>query len=126
MTVSEVLKKLETLGSPETIAGMKRFGIETAESFGITAPVLKKCAREVKRQSPDRHALALELWNTGNYDARAVAFFIDDPKQVSPEQMESWANDFDNWATVDGACGYLFCRTSYAYEKPFEWANRGE
>lgn len=126
MTVSEVLKKLESLGSPENIAGMKRFRIETAESFGITAPVLKQFAREVKKQTPDRHALALKLWDTGNYDARAIAFIIDDPKQVSPEQMEIWAKDFDNWATVDGACSYLFCRTPYAYEKAFEWANREE
>lgn len=126
MTVSEVLKKLESLGSPENIAGMKRFRIETPESFGITAPVLKQFAREVKKQTPDRHALALRLWDTGNYDARAIAFIIDDPKQVSPEQMEIWAKDFDNWATVDGACSYLFCRTPYAYEKAFEWANREE
>src|SRR4030095_2175579 len=126
MTVSEVLKKLESLGSPENIATMERFGIETAESYGITAPVLKQFAREVKKQAPDRHALALKLWDTGNYEARAVAFIIDDPNQVSPAQMESWAEDFDNWATVDGACSYLFCRTPYAYEKPFEWAKREE
>ena len=126
MTVSEVLKKLEPLGSPENIAGMKRFGIEARESFGITAPVLKQFAREVKKQVPDRHAFALKLWETGNYEARAIAFLIDDPKQVSPEQMENWASDFDNWATVDGVCGYLFCRTPYAYEKAFEWATREE
>lgn len=126
MTVSEVLRKLESLGSPENIAGMKRFGIETADSFGITAPVLKEFAKEVKKETPDRHSLALKLWDTGNYDARAIAFIIDDPEQVSPEQMESWAKDFDNWATVDGACGYLFCRTPHAYQKPFEWANREE
>ena len=29
-----------------------------------------------------------------------------------------------NWATVDGTCGYLFCRAPFAYEKAFEWAER--
>jgi 3-methyladenine DNA glycosylase AlkD len=38
--------------------------------------------------------------------------------------MDAWAKDFDNWATVDGTCSYLFCRTSYAYEKAVEWATR--
>jgi 3-methyladenine DNA glycosylase AlkD len=38
--------------------------------------------------------------------------------------MEAWAADFDNWATVDGTCSYLFCRTPFAYEKAFEWAER--
>ena len=126
MTVAEVLKKLASLGSPENVASMERFGISTPQSFGITAPVLKQFAREVKNQAADRHQLALQLWETGNYEARAVAFLIDDPRQVSPEQMENWAADFDNWATVDGACSYLFCRTPFAYEKAFEWPSREE
>ncbi len=122
MAVLEIIKKLKSLGSPENMAGMERFGIVTTKSFGITAPVLKQYAKEVKNQTLDRHALALELWRTGIYDARAVAFLIDDPKKVTLEQMDAWAKDFDNWATVDGTCGYLFCRTPFAYEKAFQWA----
>jgi 3-methyladenine DNA glycosylase AlkD len=122
MTVAETLKELESLGSPANVAGMERFGIVTAKSFGLTAPVLKQFAREVKKRTKDRHTLALDLWETGVYDARAVAFLIDDPKCVTQEQMDAWARDFDNWATVDGTCSYLFCRTPFAYEKAFEWA----
>lgn len=124
MTVTEVIKKLKSLGNPENVVGMERFGIVTTKSFGLTAPVLKQYAREVKKQAEDRHALALELWETGIYDARAVAFLIDDPKQVTKKQMDAWARDFDNWATVDGTCGYLFCRTPFAYEKAVEWATK--
>lgn len=124
MTVAEIVKKLESLGSPENVAGMERFGIVTVKSFGLTAPVLKQFAKEVKKAADDRHALAQELWDTGIYDARAVAFLIDDPKQVTRKQMEDWARDFDNWATVDGTCSYLFCRTPFAYEKAFEWVDR--
>src|SRR5215207_3142682 len=126
MTAAEILKRLESLGSTANVSGMERFGIVTASSFGISTPVLKQIAREVKKQANDHHALALELWETANYEARAIAFLIDDPKKVSPEQMESWAADFDNWATVDGTCCYLFCRTPYAYEKAFEWPTRDE
>jgi 3-methyladenine DNA glycosylase AlkD len=96
----------------------------TMKSFGITAPILKQYARVVKKQADDRHALAQGLWKTGIYDARAVAFLIDDPNQVTKKQMDAWARDFDNWATVDGTCGYLFCRTPFAYEKAFEWAGK--
>ena len=124
MTVADILKKLASLGSSANIAGMERFGIVTSQSFGITAPVLKQFAREVKKQAIDRHTLALQLWETGNYEARAVAFLIDDPRKVTPQQMEDWAADFDNWAAVDGTCSYLFCRTPFAYEKAFEWATR--
>jgi 3-methyladenine DNA glycosylase AlkD len=122
MTVTEIIDELRVLGRTENVAGMERFGILTTKAFGITAPVLKQYAREVKKQAVDKHALALELWETGIYDARAVAFLIDDPKKVTQKQMDAWAADFDNWATVDGACGYLFCRTPFAYEKAVEWA----
>jgi len=124
MTVKEIIDKLSVLHSPENVAGRERFGIVTQKSFGITAPVLKQFTKEVKKDATDRHALALELWETGIYDARAVAFLIDDPKLVTPKQMNAWAKDFDNWATVDGTCGYLFCRTPFAYEKAVEWAGR--
>src|SRR5688572_5162180 len=124
MNCNEVVIQLRSLASPDNVAGMERFGIVTGEALGLTAPVLKALAKDVKKNTKDRHALALELWETGIYEARAVAFLIDDPKSVTEKQMEAWASDFDNWATVDGACGYLFCRTSFAYEKAFEWAER--
>lgn len=124
MTVDEKLAQLKVLGSPENVAGMERFGITPAIAFGIPTPVLKQFAKVLKKQEVDRHALALELWETGIYDARAVAFMIDDPKQVTPGQMDDWAGDFDNWATVDGTCSYLFCRTPFAYEKAFEWVEK--
>ena len=124
MTVDEVVKKLASLGSIKNVEGMAYFAITTKKSFGVPAPVLKQFSREVKKQAEDRHSLAQELWETEIYDARAVAFLIDDPKKVTKKQMDVWAKDFDNWATVDGTCSYLFCRTPFAYEKAFEWAEK--
>jgi len=122
MTIDEVLQRLASLGRPEYVESMSRFGITAVKSFGISTPVLKQFASEVKKQADDPHLLALELWKTGNYDARAVAFLIDDPKKVTRKQMDAWAADFDNWATVDGTCCYLFCRSAFAYEKVVEWS----
>jgi 3-methyladenine DNA glycosylase AlkD len=124
MKADEVIAGLSELGNPLNVAGMERYAIVTAKSFGVPTPVLKQFAKVVKKQANDRHALAQDLWETGIYDARAVAFLIDDPKLVTKKQMDAWANDFDNWATVDGTCSYLFCRTPFAYEKAVEWAGK--
>jgi len=124
MTVDEVIAGLKELGNPENVARMERYAIVTAKSFGVPTPALKQFAKEVKKRATDRHMLAQELWETGIYDARAVGFLIDDPKLVTKKQMEAWAKDFDNWATVDGTCCYLFCRTPFAYEKAVEWAGK--
>lgn len=122
MPVTDIIYQLRLLGTPAKVAGMERFGIVTAESFGVPTPILKKYAKELKKRNVDRHALALKLWETGIYEARAVAFLIDDHRKVTRQQMDEWARDFDNWATVDGACGYLFSRTEFAYEKAAKWA----
>jgi len=126
MTTAEIMRELRALSDPAKIADLERYAIKTPKAFGIRAPELKAFARELKKLVKDRHATALELWDTGNYDARAIAFLIDDPKKVTTAQMDAWATDFDNWATVDGACGYLFCRTPFAYNKVLEWCDRDE
>jgi len=126
MTTDEIIKKLESLENPANIAGMARFGITAKKAFGISAPVLKSLAKDVKKQTNERHKLALELWESEIHEARIIAYLIDDAKQVSPEQMDDWAADFDNWAICDGACGHLFCKTEFAYRKVFEWSEREE
>lgn len=126
MNVREILKRLDALGSPENVAGMARYGIVTKKAFGVSAPQLKQLAKEIKKETEDCHSLALKLWKTGVHDARAIAYLIDDPKQVTEQQMDAWADDFDNWAIVDGTCGYLFCRTPFARKKIIEWSERDE
>ncbi len=126
MTADEIVKKLESLENPANVEGMKRFGIVTKKTFGVSAPVLKQLARDIKNQTHDRHSLALELWETGIHEARAIAYLIDNPKEVNAKQMDSWVQDFDNWAICDSTCGHLFSRTSYAYQKVLEWSESEE
>ena len=124
MTADEIIAELRELADPSRIGVYDRYAIKTKELLGISAPEVKAFAKEVKKLVKDRHATAAELWASGIYEARSVAYLIDDPKLVTPEQMDAWCADFDNWATVDGTCGYLFCRTAFAYDKAFEWCER--
>ncbi len=120
MTVDDILKKLQQLGTPENVAGMARFAITTEKVYGVSAPQIKEIAREIGKD----HDLALKLWQTGVLEARGLACLVDDPKAVTESQMESWVTDLDNWATCDTVTGYLFDKTPYAYDKAFEWAER--
>ncbi|HNQ15328.1 MAG TPA: DNA alkylation repair protein [Pyrinomonadaceae bacterium] len=122
MHVDEIIRELESLGNPDNVAGMARYGIVTKRALGVAAPELRALAKRIKKVAADRHSLALELWQTGIHEARAIAFLIDDPKLVTPEQMDAWAADFDNWAICDSTCGNLFSYTPFAYEKAYEWA----
>jgi 3-methyladenine DNA glycosylase AlkD len=122
MKYREVMNKLKALGSPENVAGMARFGIQPRNAYGVSAPAVRRLAKEI---GTDRR-LAQQLWRSGNHDARGLAALIDDPAVVDARQMESWAKDFDSWAVVDGACNNLFRKTAFAHRKAIEWAKREE
>lgn len=101
---------------------MARYGINTQGTLGISIYTLRPLAKEIGVN----HALALELWESGVHEARLLAAFIEDPEQVTSEQMERWVSDFDSWDVCDQVCSNLFDRTPYAYTKAFEWSGREE
>ena len=119
---TEVMQELERLANPQRLEGMARVGINTQASLGISLYDLRKLAKTIGRD----HHLALELWKSGIHEARLLACFVDDPKQVTPQQMEEWVLDFDSWDICDQCCTDLFDQTPYAWEKAFVWMEREE
>ncbi|MBW8012596.1 MAG: DNA alkylation repair protein [Chloroflexi bacterium] len=117
-----VLGRLQAMGDPEDAAGMARFGINIEKAYGIRIPELRKLAKELGKD----HQLALELWDSGMHEARILASMLDDPKQVTEDQMEAWVSDFNSWDLCDQCCGNLFDKTPYAYDKVVEWSARPE
>lgn len=113
----EILRRLEALGDPKAVAGMARFGVDVPKAWGVSAPKLRALAKEVGKD----HRLAEHLWQSGVHDARLLATLVDDPARVTPHQMDGWAKDFNSWAVCDAACGCLFDKTPYAWEKALEW-----
>jgi 3-methyladenine DNA glycosylase AlkD len=120
--VAPILSELRAMGSERDRAGMARYGINVADAFGVSIYELRKVA---KRLGTD-HSLALELWATGNHEARLLACFVDDPAAVTPKQMETWARGFDSWDICDQATTSLFDVTTHAWAKAAEWAGRDQ
>jgi len=118
MTLPETLDLLKEKSSPQYLAGMLRFGIDNSKALGVKVPEIRKLAKIIKKD----HQLAEELWQSGIHEARLLATMIADPKQVTPEQMDSWTNDFTSWDLCDQACGNLFDRTPFAIDKAFEYS----
>jgi len=99
---------------------MLRYGIPNENAFGVSVGKIQKLSKELGRN----HELALALWETGFYEARMLAAFVDDPKLVTPAQMDRWCKDFDNWGIVDTVCFKLFDVTPHAWKKVEQWSNR--
>lgn len=116
LDLDEIIHRLETMGNPEALEGMSRFGITTKKAYGVSVPKLRTLTKEIGRD----HKIALSLWDTGIHEARILAGMVDDPKMVIGDRMESWARDFDSWDIVDSSCGSLFDKTPFAVGKALE------
>jgi len=99
---------------------MKRFGISGETIYGISIPEVRSLAKETGLN----HELAIGLWKSDVHEARILASMIDDPRLVTPGQMEEWVRDFDSWDLCDQCCGNLFDKTEFAYAKAREWSTR--
>ncbi|OPZ77688.1 MAG: DNA alkylation repair enzyme [Actinobacteria bacterium ADurb.Bin444] len=121
MTLDEVIAELREQADKKAVAGMHRVGINPRGTLGVQIPKLQKLARRIGVD----HALALDLWATGVHEARILAAMVDDPAQLTEEQMDRWAQAFDSWDVCDQVSKYLFGRSPLAYEKAKEWAGHG-
>lgn len=116
--IEKIKKYLEPQGSERNLFGMQRFGIKFEKAYGVNIPVIRKLARDYRRN----HELALELWETKIHELMLLAIFIDDYKQVTKAQMNKWVKDFKSWDICDQCCSNLFEKTPYAFDKIFEWS----
>lgn len=117
MNKNEIVKLLKSQRNPKNVEGMTRFGINPKNTLGISIPFLRNLAKKIGKN----HKLAQDLWKTEIHEARLLAGFIDDPKQVSDKQMEEWVVDFDSWDICDQVCSNLFDKTPFAYKKIEGW-----
>lgn len=122
MTAREIVAELESLANPANVAGMARYGINPANTLGVSIPALRGMAKRIGKD----HTLALELWKTGIHEARILAGLVDEPARVTEAQLERWAKDFNSWDVCDGLCSNLFDRTPFAYAKAAVWSARPE
>jgi 3-methyladenine DNA glycosylase AlkD len=121
--VNAILTILYSKANPKNVEGMVRFGITSTNNvLGISMPFL----RSLKKSIGTNHELALDLWETGVYEARLLAAFIADPKQITKSVMNSWVRDFDNWAICDGVCTHCFRYTPHAHELILSWSRQKE
>jgi 3-methyladenine DNA glycosylase AlkD len=96
-----------------------RYGVHTDKAFGVSIANMKALGKSLGRD----HELAAALWDTGWYEARIVAGFVDDPAQVTPEQMDRWCRDFGDWGVCDTVIFHLFDRTPHAWAKVDQWSD---
>ena len=116
-----ILTDLYSRANPKNVEGMARYGIASPKNvLGVSSKYIFSLAKNLGTN----HALALELWQSGVYEARLVAAFIADPGQLKKSIMNVWVKDFDNWAICDGVCLHCFRHTPFGHDLATRWIRR--
>ena len=121
MTIEQVLNALYDLANPDIVAYKeKKFGVRSDKALGIYQKDLNLLVKEIG----NNNSLAIELFNSGIYEARILCAKLFKPKDVTEELMEQWVKTFENWEICDTFCMGLFSKSNYAVPKILEWTQR--
>lgn len=114
MTTQQALAELESLGTAQNRKIYQRHG-SGPNVFGVSFAHLGKLQKKIKTD----HALALDLWRSGNADARNLAMMIGDPAQMTARDLEAWGRDLNRFLNF---CFARFAaRTPHARAKAEAW-----
>lgn len=121
MTRVEVMDLLKENKNERGIANWKKTGGKSGKlkSYGIGLTQLRKISKRIGRD----HKLAQQLWKSNVYDAKIIGLLIDDPKQLTREQVEQQVENLSGGylAHVFSSCGATLPKAPFAFELACEW-----
>src|SRR5882762_9277355 len=86
MTAQEILTEIKPLGRDSYRNVLFNHGIPEP-CYGVKIEELKKIQKRIKMD----YRLALDLYDTGNYDAMYLAGLIADDAQMTKKDLQRWA-----------------------------------
>jgi len=115
MKAQEILTELRKLGKPGTGAIYRRHG-SGDNVFGVLTSEIAKVRKRIKTD----HALAIELWKTGNAEARILALQIADPDRLTSSEADTFAMESES-EFVGCYLSSLLARSPIVDEKMRAW-----
>ena len=117
MTAEECLKELESLGSASTKKMlMKNYGIREP-FFGVKVGDLKKIQKRIKKN----YQLALDLYDSGNYDAMYLAGLIADDARMTKKDLRRWVKKAYAGALPGATVPWVAAGSPHGIELALEW-----
>lgn len=121
MKTAEILTTLKKLGKPPTAAIYKRHGAGD-NVFGVLTSEIGKLHKKLGVD----HALARELWKTGNAEARILALQIADPARLTRAEADAMVKELPS-RFLTGYLSTLVARSPIAEPTMRAWMKaRGE
>ncbi|HZL86726.1 MAG TPA: DNA alkylation repair protein [Candidatus Krumholzibacteria bacterium] len=116
MTAAEIVEELKPLGSESIKKVLVKHGIQEP-LLGVKVEELKKIQKRIKKD----YQLALDLYDTGIYDAMYLAGLIADDRKMTKKDLQHWVDQ----ATCPALCGFtvawVAAESPHARALALEW-----
>ena len=116
MTADEIVKQLKPLGTSGYKSILQKHGIPEP-LFGVKIEELKKFQKRIKKD----YQLALELYDTGIYDARYLAGLIADDPRMTKKDLQRWVKRANCSALSQYTVPWVASESNYGHELAMEW-----
>jgi hypothetical protein len=117
LTAKSVLAELEQLGSASYRATMKKHDVREP-IHGVKISDLKQIQ---KRAGGTNHELALELWDTGVYDAMYLAALMADDARMGPRDLQRWIGKVKSSALAEYSVAWVTAGSPSGWETALKW-----
>jgi 3-methyladenine DNA glycosylase AlkD len=116
MTAKEILAELKPLGSDSYKRVIFNHGVKEP-CFGVKVSDLQKIQKRIKKD----YQLALDLYDTGNYDAMYLAGLIADDAQMTKKDLQRWIANATHSPLAGSTVPWVAAGSPHGWELALEW-----
>jgi 3-methyladenine DNA glycosylase AlkD len=116
MTATEIVKELKALGTDGYKNVLRNHGIQEP-FFGVKIEEMKKIQKRVKKD----YQLALDLFDTGIYDAMYLAGLIADDLKMTKKDLRGWAVKANCSMLNAYTVPWVAAESNHGHELAMEW-----
>ncbi len=121
MTAQQIISEIEPLGTEGYRRIMRNHGV-TGLLFGVKVEELKKYQKAIKK---DYH-LALDLFDTGVYDAIYLAGLIADESKMTKDDLRGWLSKASSDVVAEFAVAWVAAEGPFGWELALEWIDSAD
>lgn len=116
MTAQQILDEIRPLGSDSYKRVIFNHGVKEP-CFGVKISDLQKIVKRIKRD----YQLALDLYDTGVYDAMYLAGLIADDAKMTRENLQHWVNQAYCQGLAGSTVAWVAAGSPYGWGVGLEW-----
>ncbi len=117
MTAQDILKELKGLGGDSYKKMlMTNYGVPEP-CFGVKIADMKKIQKRIKKD----YQLALDLYDSGNYDAMYLAGLIADDSRMTPTDLQHWVEQARAGALPGATVAWVSAESRHGWQMALKW-----